>query len=117
MINHYLILGAHAGMDDLQIKELYRAAARKHHPDRGGKAADFAAVTAAYAATRTPAARAGLAQRYALSAAPCGACSGFGYVVKMKGFTSSTQTPCTRCHGCGYSLETAASPRSVRKKK
>jgi len=117
MINHYKVLGAHASMDDRQIKELYRQQARKHHPDRGGNAEQFAAVTAAWSALRTPVLRAGWATLAAFTAPVCDGCGGFGYIVKMQGFTASTSSPCARCGGCGYDLPKDASPRSYRRKK
>lgn len=119
MTNYYLVLGGHAGMDDLQLRELYRVAARQHHPDRGGDPAQFTAVTAAYAAVRTAKARAGLAQRYALSATPCDACSGCGYVQHQRGFRGSVRAACGACGGCGYSYgpKVPTSPRSYRKSK
>lgn len=117
MTNYYLVLGGHAGMDDLQLRELYRMAARQHHPDRGGDPAQFTAVTAAYAAVRTAKARAGLAALYGLAAPVCGSCGGCGYAQRQQGFTGVVRTVCGGCGGCGYSLEAAASPRSYRKSK
>lgn len=117
MINHYQILGAHPEMFDHEIRTLYRALARKHHPDKGGDSDAFAAVTAAYAAVGTAKARASLRGLYALHAPACNQCGGCGYTQRSKGFTSVVRTVCDACHGAGYLLEQAASPRSYRKKR
>lgn len=105
LINHYLTLGTHAGMDDLEIKAAYRAAARTHHPDRGGDPALFDRVMKAYAVTGTAAARAKLAALYALRAGTCARCGGCGYVQRTaRGFASVQRSACPSCHGCGYNL-------------
>jgi len=114
MINHYQILGAHAEMTDEEIRALYRAAARREHPDRGGSAEQFAAITAAYAATGTHAARTRTRSLYALHCPPCDACSGTGAARSQRGFTGVTLSVCDACNGCGYVL---ASIPAIRKRK
>lgn len=46
--NLYEVLGVEPGASKDQIKAAYRAAARKHHPDAGGSAEHFMAVTRSY---------------------------------------------------------------------
>lgn len=115
MINHYQVLGAHAQMEDLEIRELYRKAARANHPDRGGDANTFAAVTAAYAAVGTASARTRTRSLYALACPPCAACSGTGAARSQRGFTGVLLRPCAACGGCGYVLAPVATKRGRKK--
>lgn len=102
--NHYATLQAHPSMTDLEIREHYRKLTRQHHPDKGGDAAAFAAVTAAYKAVGTARARAQYRARLALLAPMCGGCQGEGYTQRSKGFTAVETAPCGLCGGCGYVL-------------
>lgn len=102
MTNPYLVLGAHAKMTDDEIRALYRAAARQQHPDRGGSAEQFAAITAAYAATATATARAKLRRLHALRCAPCATCDGSGATSQRRGYTHIGWARCAACGGCGY---------------
>eukprot|EP00178_Gracilaria_changii_P016677 TRINITY_DN479_c2_g1_i1.p1 TRINITY_DN479_c2_g1~~TRINITY_DN479_c2_g1_i1.p1 ORF type:complete len:134 (-),score=17.73 TRINITY_DN479_c2_g1_i1:1984-2385(-) len=45
---HYLRLGITAPITRAQLAAAYRAAALKHHPDRGGNASEFAAIHESY---------------------------------------------------------------------
>ncbi|CAN8070362.1 unnamed protein product [Agarophyton chilense] len=45
---HYLRLGVSAPVTRAQLAAAYRAAALKHHPDRGGSATEFAAIHESY---------------------------------------------------------------------
>lgn len=114
MINHYEIIGAHASMNDSEIRDLYRKLARVHHPDRGGSADKFAAVSASYRAIATSLDRSKLAALYSLHVPACNGCGGTGAQRKQRGFTAATLTACPHCHGCGYSLEPARPPLHVR---
>lgn len=48
LVAHYLRLGLAPSATRAQITEAYRAAALKHHPDRGGCGPTFAAITDSY---------------------------------------------------------------------
>lgn len=54
---HYEVLGVAPTASATEIKSAYRKAARLTHPDHGGDARDFAAVTLAYETLIEPAAR------------------------------------------------------------
>ncbi|MDO2932765.1 DnaJ domain-containing protein [Paeniglutamicibacter sulfureus] len=54
---HYEVLGVAPTASATEIKSAYRKAARLTHPDHGGDARDFAAVTLAYETLIDPAAR------------------------------------------------------------
>lgn len=45
---HYIRLGVRPPVTKAQLAAAYRAAALKHHPDRGGNAAEFAALNESY---------------------------------------------------------------------
>lgn len=45
---HYIRLGVKPPFTKAQLAAAYRAAALKHHPDRGGNAAEFAALNESY---------------------------------------------------------------------
>ncbi|MGL3804995.1 J domain-containing protein [Paeniglutamicibacter sp. R2-26] len=55
---HYEVLGIARTASATEIKTAYRKAARATHPDHGGNAEDFGAVTLAYETLSDPAARA-----------------------------------------------------------
>jgi len=59
-VNHYEILGIARDADAATIKEAWRAAAKRHHPDpRGGhSSAEFIAARTAYDVLRDPVRRA-----------------------------------------------------------
>lgn len=57
MINLYLTLGVSPAADDAEIKRVYRNLSKAHHPDRGGDAARFAEIAAAYQVLGDPAKR------------------------------------------------------------
>lgn len=48
LVSHYLRLGLTPPVTRAEISAAYRAAALKHHPDRGGRGTDFAAITDSY---------------------------------------------------------------------
>jgi curved DNA-binding protein len=50
----YSILGVNRGATDKEIKQAYRRAASKHHPDKGGDEAEFKRVQEAYEAITNP---------------------------------------------------------------
>lgn len=62
----YELLGVSSTASAAEIRSAYRRLARQHHPDTGGAAADFAAITDAYDLLSDPARRAryDAAQRY-----------------------------------------------------
>ncbi len=47
-LNPYEILGLQVNCTDKEIKEAYKMAAKKHHPDKGGDGKQFALVKLAY---------------------------------------------------------------------
>lgn len=47
-MNYYNILGLAQGASESEIKQAYRKLAMKHHPDRGGDAAEFKRIKEAY---------------------------------------------------------------------
>ncbi len=58
--NPFEVLGVDSGSDTEEIRLAYRAAARRHHPDRGGDPALFQAVSDAYRSLRTASGRAAM---------------------------------------------------------
>lgn len=48
LISHYIRLGLSGPATRSEISAAYRAAALKHHPDKGGSAPTFAAITDSY---------------------------------------------------------------------
>lgn len=48
LVTHFLRLGLSPSANRAEISAAYRAAALKHHPDRGGSAPEFAAITDSY---------------------------------------------------------------------
>lgn len=81
------------------IKIAYRALAKKHHPDAGGDAAQFAQVDRAKCILELWLDRQPKEPRdWRVEACP--ACDGKGRVVVRKGFAQMTIT-CGRCKGSG----------------
>ena len=56
--SHYDTLGVPADATDDQIKQAYRSASKKHHPDKGGDEQEFKKATNAYMVLSDPAKRA-----------------------------------------------------------
>ncbi len=73
-----------------EIRARFRELAAIHHPDRGGDAATFAAISRAYA-TALVVARQPVA---------CTNCDGTGQTSRMRGWRKSVQ-PCPACQGAG----------------
>ncbi|MGO3152197.1 MAG: J domain-containing protein, partial [Galactobacter sp.] len=46
--DHYRVLGLAPDADDEQIRKAFRTLSRRHHPDLGGDAETYRAVTVAY---------------------------------------------------------------------
>lgn len=65
--NPFEVLGVDADSDTEEIRLAYRAAARRHHPDRGGDPAVFRAVSAAYRSLRTAPGRNAMRDRWGMS--------------------------------------------------
>lgn len=87
------------------VRARYLEAAKAAHPDKGGTPEGMAAITEAWAALGTPAARADTDARLRLlglwPAALCPRCSGKGVALKGKGFTGGVWVPCQQCKGEG----------------
>ncbi len=73
-----------------EVKERWRALARRHHPDRGGDAATFHRVKAAY----------DMAMVEVTRPIVCEHCHGQGRVQQRHGFNVATLR-CAACHGKG----------------
>lgn len=54
---HYETLGLTPSAGEREIRDAYRALARRHHPDQSGSSASMAAINEAYRVLRDPAAR------------------------------------------------------------
>lgn len=72
-----------------QVKARWRELARKHHPDLGGDALEFARVGEQYEAALRE-----------LEVRRCGACGGEGTVPSTMGFFTA-RLLCPTCHGAG----------------
>lgn len=107
MINHFKTLGVHRRSTEEEIHERYKDLAWEHHPDRGGVAADFAAIGEAYAILRTKATLARYIAELKLYCAECGDCSGLGAKSRSKGFTNTSYKACPSCEGAGYIIRSA----------
>lgn len=53
VVNYFELLGVEPGATDDEVRKRYTTLAKEHHPDRGGDAATFAAITDAYHALET----------------------------------------------------------------
>ena len=100
--NPYRILGTHAQQSNEEIRAAYRALARQHHPDRGGDAATFATITAAYAEVSDQPRREALRRKLLVLGTTCGQCSGEGAQRVQRGFTGVGFVRCPACDGAGY---------------
>lgn len=76
------VLGVPSDASPEEIKRAYRRLAQVHHPDKGGDAATFTHLTAAYEA--------------ALKPKKCPACFGKGHVRERQGAITK-KIPCPRC--------------------
>jgi curved DNA-binding protein CbpA len=101
-VNHYAVLGVHAGCGNEEIRAAYLRLAREHHPDRGGDAARFAAVATAYHALKDAPRRQATAAFWRVTRTRCQACGGAGHTRTGRGFTGVTLTGCDACGGAGY---------------
>lgn len=81
MTTPYEVLGVSPDATEDEIKAAYRRACMTHHPDRGGDAAAFQAVTEAFAA---------------LQHRGCPDCGGKGFITTRRGFFV-VKDECPRC--------------------
>ena len=100
--NHYAMLGVHTGSDNAAIRAAYLRLAREHHPDRGGDAARFAAIAAAYNAIKDAPRRQAVAALWRATRPRCTACGGVGHTRANAGFTVVTTAACAGCGGAGW---------------
>jgi DnaJ-class molecular chaperone len=88
-------------LDEDSVRCAYRTLAKKHHPDAGGDAAQFAAIDRAKHLLLAQIKRLATAQpQPVLQKEDCANCGGRGRVVIRKGFATMTIT-CNRCKGSG----------------
>jgi DnaJ-class molecular chaperone len=83
-------LGLEVGATPDEVKASWRALASKHHPDRGGDAAEFSRLRKFYN------------EALAIASAPkeCAKCLGLGKVKKQKGWVA-VEVTCPTCNGTG----------------
>lgn len=103
--NYYKVLGVAPVATVEQIKTSYYALARQHHPDHGGKVADMAALTEAYAVLGDAARRKVYDAKRKLLGRPCSACKGAGVTYRQRSFTKREAVACRVCGGSGAALE------------
>lgn len=83
------------------INEQYRRAARRCHPDLGGKPQEFVAVDRAKHVLLGWLARQPEAAAKALQPRRCPDCEGKGYIKRHRGFTAALRVQCAKCKGHG----------------
>lgn len=100
----YTILGGHPGMTQEELKQLHRLGSQKHHPDRigGGDEKAFTELQAAWRLVKTSEARSLLRTQLQGLGDPCAACSGRGYLMLQKKFTTVTRKACVKCGASGF---------------
>lgn len=97
----FAVLGVNAGSTPAEINAAFKTLAMQHHPDRGGDAATFAALSEARRVLVQPGARAQLVASLRLYGVPCRACSGAGRRALGK-FGRGGVATCATCSGAGY---------------
>ena len=102
--SHYQILGVPPAATHQEIKEAYRAIARKYHPDVAEPGCDFefAEVATAYAVLEDERSRKRYDSLISLTMDKCLTCEGLGVNYKQKGFTIRIPYTCSACAGAGY---------------
>lgn len=105
MSNPWKILGVHRMSTDEEIASAYKTLAQSHHPDRGGRAANFAKINEAYKAIKDKRARRVFIESLYMEDR-CYACQGRGVHWKSKGLTEKIYTACSVCDGSGFSTLT-----------
>lgn len=99
--NAYKVLNVHRGSSDADIKEAFRTACQRLHPDRDtGNVQEFMQVTAAYHDIKNEQKRNALAELMRFTAVECEACKGKGYSKKYG--KAAVTTACAGCGGCGF---------------
>lgn len=111
--NYYARLGGWRVMSALELKELYRPLARRHHPDRGGDEERFKLLSEADGVLQDADKRAEYHARLTLTAPICFTCKAEGCVYKQQSFTQRTAKVCSACQGAGFLLEDTAWYSSV----
>ena len=103
IFTYYATLDCHRGMTNDELRTMYRTAARRHHPDKGGDPAKFSEVTSAYMEVKDGPSRDSLLIRLKGLGDPCSACGQKGYRQAKRGFQPiGPKTACTTCGGCGF---------------
>lgn len=101
MSSYYETMGVTCSFTPAELKAQWRKLSRRHHPDKGGTDAAFAALTRAHSVLRNPKSRAAYDAAQALFTEPCSTCNGEGQTYKQRGFTNRIATPCVKCNGNG----------------
>ena len=105
-VSYYTMIGSYAGATMLELKECYRQAVWRYHPDRVAAGATtetqrhFADIATAYKTLRDPAKRVMYDALQAMSNDPCQYCVK-GAVYKQSGFHNRVVMVCLRCNGSG----------------
>ena len=111
----YSRLGVHRSSTPTEIKEAWKKASRKAHPDSHCCEtltdveahildATFKELSEAYSVLRVSANRKAYERMLDVTGDECGACKGKGFVAKTKGFTARLTAPCASCLSTGRIL-------------
>lgn len=100
----YGLLGVSRKHSPEQLKSNWQRLARSAHPDKGGSAERFAALSQAYACLSDRELRRKYDAAIDLLTEPCANCQGLGETRKQKGFVGCVTTLCETCGGSGRRL-------------
>lgn len=101
-LDYYKVLAVSRTAKVAEIKQVYRALAWEHHPDRGGDPAVMAQYTEAWSVLRDAKKRKELDALLKLFSKPCGQCKGTGVSRSIKGFGGAVREyECDVCGGTG----------------
>ena len=104
MINHYAVLGMPPASTLAELKDRYRHLARKAHPDMGGDAEQFTAITEAGQTLTEKGRRSSYDDMLRLLNRPCEKCDGRGVLYVQVSFTNTIAQRCAACNGEGYDV-------------
>lgn len=98
---HYAVLGVPPASEQAAVREAYLALAIAHHPDKGGDAEVFKAITGAYAVLKDAERRRAYDVALRLLGGQCETCMGRGLRGVALGLTKSKEIICADCGGTG----------------